>query len=99
MSEETRKGYSDFFRQQYDQQLQQLNEQLHRTIDIIPKLKHQLEMAEVIVRQDKDLLNNGSITITDYVLALKNLMIFRKNLNQYQIDALRIISEINYWEE
>jgi outer membrane protein TolC len=99
MSEETRKGYSDFFRQQYDQQLQQLNEQLLRTMDIIPKLKHQLEMAEVIVRQDKDLLNNGGITITDYVLALKNLKIFRKNLNQYQVDALRIINEINYWEE
>jgi outer membrane protein TolC len=99
MSEETRKGYADFFRQQYDQQLQQLNEQLLRIMDIVPKLKHQLEMAEVIVRQDKDLLNQGGITIIDYVLALKNLMIFRKNLNQYQVDALRIINEINYWEE
>ena len=98
MSEETRKGYEDFFRKQYDSQLQQLNNELQRTQAMIPKLVQQLSVAESIVRLDRDLLNNGGISVTDFVIAVKNLMNFRSNLNKYQVKELRIMNEINYWE-
>jgi len=99
LSEETRKGYKDFFSQQYDQQVHQLNIELRRTQDVIPKLEQQLKVAESIIKLDRDLLNNGGITITDFVIAVKNLVTFKQNLIQYQVKALRIINEINYWEE
>ena len=98
LSEETRKGYSDFFKQQYTQQFHQLNNELRQTQDIIPKLEEQLKIAESIIKFDSDLLNNGGITITDYVIAIKNLLTFKQNLNHYRVKALKIINEINYWE-
>ena len=99
MSEETRKGYEDFFRQQYDRQLLQLNDELKRTYEIVPKLKQQYTLAESIVRQDKELLNMGGISVIDFVIAVKNLITIKQNLNQNEIKVLRIINEINYWEE
>ncbi len=99
MSEETRKGYEDFFRQQYDRQLLQLNDELKRTFEIVPKLKQQYTLAESIVRQDKELLNMGGISVIDFVIAVKNLITIKQNLNQNEIKVLRIINEISYWEE
>jgi outer membrane protein TolC len=99
LSEDTRKGYEDFFKQQYSQQVQQLNKELRQTLDVIPKLEQQLKIAESIIRLDRDLLNNGGITITDFVIAVKNLVTFTQNLNEYQVKVLRISNEINYWQE
>jgi outer membrane protein TolC len=99
ISEETRKGYEDYFRQQYDGHLLQLNDELKRTKEIVPRLKQQYALAESIVRQDKELLNIGGFSVTDFVIAVKNLVTIKQNLNQYEIKVLRLINEINYWEE
>jgi outer membrane protein TolC len=99
ISEETRRGYEDFFSQQYDHHLLQLKDELKRTMDIIPRLKQQYTLAESIARQDKELLNTGGISLTDFVIAVKNLVSIKQNLNQNEIKVLRIINEINYWEE
>ncbi len=98
-TELTRQNYRNFFGIQYHQQLRQLNESLKRTSDLIPRLRTHLGLAESIVRQDKLLLNSGGISITDYVIALKNYLTIQSNLNQYQIRVLQIINEINYWKE
>jgi hypothetical protein len=68
-------------------------------MDIIPRLKQQYTLAESIARQDKELLNTGGISLTDFVIAVKNLVSIKQNLNQNEIKVLRIINEINYWEE
>jgi len=99
VSEETRKFYRDFFVTQYNQQISRLNSELRLTMDIFPKLEKQLEFAEDLIRQDRLLLNTGGISITDYLLALKNDILFKKNINQYRIRILQIINEINYWRE
>jgi len=98
-TELTRQNYQDFFRIQYNQQLWQLKESLKRTNDLIPRLRKHLDLAESIVRQDKQLLNSGGISITDYVIALKNYVTIQANLNHYQIRVLQIINEINYWKD
>jgi outer membrane protein TolC len=99
ISEDTRKGYEEFFRQQFNRQLAQLHDELNRTNEVIPKLKKQYSLAESLVRQDKELLNMGEVSVSDLVIAMKNLISIRQNLNQNEIKVLRIINEINYWEE
>ncbi|MCX6251577.1 MAG: TolC family protein [Bacteroidetes bacterium] len=99
VSEETRKFYRDFFASQYDQQISQLNSELRLTMEVFPKLGKQLELSEDLIRQDKVLLNTGGISVTDYILALKNEILFKNNINQYRIRILQIINEINYWRE
>ena len=98
-TEETRCDYRDFFSNQYNQQLRQLNEELRRTRGLLPRIGAQLNLAETIINQDKRLLESGGISITDYVIALKNYVIIQSNLNQFRIKVLQLMNEINYWKE
>jgi outer membrane protein TolC len=96
IAENTRMNYSGYFKQQFSQQLQQLYSALKQTQEIIPMVSQQLDFAESVIRQEKYLVNTGNISITDYVTALRNYVSVKRNLNQYQLKILQIITEINY---
>jgi len=98
-TEQTRSRYRDFFKIQYNQQLVQLSSELKRTRDIIPRITQQLQVVQTIIMQDRELLDNGGISITDYVIALKNYQTIQANINQCRIRILQIQNEINYWIE
>ena len=98
-TEETRKYYEDSFRRQYDQQIQQLNDELLKTQQLIPQLMKQLDLFKELIHQDHILINQGAISITDYITALKNYIASRKELNQNQIKKLQIMNEINFWNQ
>lgn len=95
-TEATRKNYQDSFRRQYDQQLQQLNDELLKTRQLIPQLIKQLDLFNELIHQDQILVNQGAISITDFITTLKNYITSRKDLNQNQVKKLQIINEINY---
>jgi outer membrane protein TolC len=96
-SEETRRNYQNYFSMQYDRQLEQMNEELRKTREMMPQLSGQLNLAGSIILQSKELINIGSMSITDYLIAIRNYMAIQKNLNRYEIKMLQIINEINYW--
>jgi hypothetical protein len=99
LSENTRSNYAGYFKQQLNQQLTQLYNELKQTQEIIPQVVQQVSFAESVIKQDKYLLNSGNISITDYILALKNYISVKRNLNIYQVKILQIITEINYWNQ
>jgi outer membrane protein TolC len=97
--EETRKIYEQFFQVQYNEQLRQLNDELDMTLDMMPQISQELELAETVIRHDRELLNNGSIPVTEFLLALRNYISIQQYKNQYEVKALQIINEINYWRQ
>ncbi len=99
ISEETRRNYEQYFRVQYNEQLRQLNQELEMTRDLIPQIRQELDLAEAIISLDKDLINNGSISVTDYLLALRNYISIQQYKNQYEVKIRQIINEINYWRQ
>lgn len=99
IAENTRTNYAGYFKQQFSQQLQQLYTELKKTQEIIPEVNQQLGFAESVIKQEKYLINAGNISVTDYVTALKNYISVKRNLNQYQVKILQIITEINYWTQ
>jgi hypothetical protein len=99
IAENTRSNYEDYFKKQYNQQLQQLYSELKKTREIIPHVTQQLDFAEMVIKQDKSLLNTGNISIIEYVTALRNYISVKRNLNQYQVRILQIMTEINYWNQ
>jgi outer membrane protein TolC len=99
ISEETRRNYEQYFRVQYNEQLRQLNQELEMTRNLIPQIKQELDLAEAIISQDKDLISNGSISVTDYLLALRNYISIQQYKNQYEVKVRQIINEINYWRQ
>ena len=69
------------------------------TREMIPRANRRLEYAESVINHDRYLLNTGNISITEYVIALKDYITVKRNLNQYRIKALQITTEINYWNQ
>jgi outer membrane protein TolC len=99
IAEDTRMNYEASFKKQYSQQVQQLYSELKKTREIIPQVTQQLDFAEMVIKQDENLLNTGNISIIEYVTGLNNYISVKRNLNQYQIRILQIITEINYWNQ
>jgi len=99
ISENSRTNYSQFFKQQFSQQLQQLYRELQMTKDILPKINEQLDLEESVISQQRNLINMGSISITEYVTSLKDYITIKRSINQYQVKILQIVTEINYWNQ
>ncbi len=98
-TEETRKYYQDYFKRQYDVQLQQLKDELARTKSMIREIDKQITTSALLVKTYKELLEKGGLPVTDYVFAIKNYITIKRNSNQYQKRILQIINEINYWRQ
>jgi len=96
--EDIRAGYAVAFKQQYYQQLQQWLDELDQTRALLPAVRSQVRNMELLVNQEKELVNKGSGSITDYLIAVKNYLSVRKSLTQYEVRLLQIQNEINYWK-
>ena len=99
VEEETRRNYQDFFRTQYNAQLRQLKDELDKVRLLARDNEKQLELVKQLVLEEKAMLNIGALPITDYILALKNLVEAVHEGIQYQIRAQYILNEINFWKQ
>jgi outer membrane protein TolC len=96
LSENTRANYQVFFKSQYYQQIQQLNNDLEAAIELTADLKNQLSTSEELIKMAKAQLNIGNMLVIDYITALKNYMGIHRNLNQSQLKILQTTNELNF---
>jgi hypothetical protein len=73
--------------------------ELEKIRDLGHENEKQIALATELVKQDKTSLNIGSLSITDYILALKNLIEAKHSGIIYQIRAQFILNEINFWKQ
>jgi len=99
MREETRISYQENFRFRYHAQLRQLQHELETTRSFMKENEKQVSLVQELVDADKALLNIGALPISDYILALKNLMMVKHNGLQNQIRVQYILNEINFWKQ
>lgn len=93
----TNLAYKTNFNKQYLQQQLMLNQKLKQAIDIENQLKTQLEITEALIEADKKLLLTGDAQITDFVIAIGNLIVINNNISQNNTNKLQLVNEINYW--
>lgn len=96
-SEQIRQSYLDFSRNRYRQQLAQLYQQLQQTDDIIRQAQEVVDYTQVLVEAHGKLLQTGNASVTDYVLAVNNLLNARHTVVQSMNNRMQIINQINYW--
>jgi len=96
--EDSRSGYAAAFKREYDQRLQQLLKELDQTSALLPLDQSQTRNSELLVSQQRELVSKGAGSITDYLIAVKNYLSARRNLNQHEVRILQIRNEINYWK-
>lgn len=97
IEERTRQRKKDFFYNQYQQQVQQLQQQLREVENLAGSVNKQIDYLETLIKVDGKLLETGDIRITDFVLALNNYITAKNLVVQNQIAEYLIIQQLNYW--
>ena len=97
IAESTRSNYQAYYKLQYKQQVDMLNQQLEANARLVNDLKAQVAYSEKLLDMIKIQLDKGDISITDLILAIRNDLSIRNNLNVNQVKQMMIINELNYW--
>lgn len=97
IAERTRQVKRDFFMQQQQQQVLQLMKQLSETDKLIEQVNKQIQYTETLITVNEKLLATGDIRITDFILSLNNYFTARNLVTQNYINRLKIINQLNYW--
>ena len=93
----TNLAYKTNFNKQYQQQLLLLQQKLKQVIAIEHQLESQLQIADALIDANKKLLLTGDAQITDFVIAIGNVISINNTISQNKINKLQLINEINYW--
>lgn len=99
LQESTRVANRNFFMNQYNQQIAQLNFQLHATDDLFQKLQKQIEYTRTLIVAYGKLLQTGDVKVTDFVTAITNYLNSQNAYRQNLISRLRIMNQINYYNQ
>ena len=90
-------AYKINFQKKYQQQIIMLNQQLQQIDVLNNQLQSQLKIVEALIEANKKLLVTGDAQITEYAIALGNLITINNSISQNSISRLQLINEINYW--
>ncbi|HEU4789628.1 MAG TPA: TolC family protein [Flavobacterium sp.] len=93
----TNLAYKNHFNKQYKQQLLILNQKLKQAVETGNQLQSQLQITDALIEADKKLLLSGDAQITDFVIAIGNVITLNNSISQNKINKLLLINEINYW--
>ena len=93
----TNLAYKANFNKQYQQQLLILNQKLKQAVAIENQLQSQLQIVDALIEANKKLLLTGDAQITDFVIAIGNVITINNSISQNKINKLQLINEINYW--
>jgi outer membrane protein TolC len=99
IEERTRLTNKGFFINQYNQQVSQLNIQLHATDQLFDKIKQQVEFTRTLIQAYGKLLETSDVKVTDVVVAITNYLNAQNSYRQNLISRLKILNQINYWNQ
>ena len=97
LSEQTRQYYREFFTRQYGQQVNQLILQLKENQGLTGRIIRQVAYSQALVDANRKLLEKGDVSVTEFILAISNLLTTRNLLIQNEIEKYQLISQLNYW--
>ena len=89
--------YKNFFLNHHAAEIASIESELEANNIIRQQLKDQLKTSQTLINVSKQQLEQGTIVITDFVLAVKNQLSIQAQLNQNQLKKLSLINELNYW--
>jgi hypothetical protein len=98
IAERTRSKNREFFENQYAQAIAQLQQQLTAIENLLGPLTSQIKYIKTLIDADGKLLETGDIKMTDYILAINNLITAQNLVTQNTLSRYQIINQLNYWE-
>ena len=99
IEENNRLKNKNFFINQYNQQVRQLSIQLNATSQLFEKIQQQVDYTRALIIADQKLLATGDVRVTDLVVAITNYLAAQNSYRQNFVGRLKIINQINYWNQ
>ena len=99
IEERSRLRNKSFFKNQYDQQVAQLTIQLNSINRLFERIKQQVDFTRALIMAYDKLFETGDVRITDFVNAISNYLNAQNSYRQNFINRLKIINQINYWNQ
>ena len=96
LTENTRSAYQTNFRNQYNQQIEQLFDELKSLRILGSQLEKQLSTSEQLAGALRGQLETGIIQMTEYINAIRNLRNINKSISDNNIRIQQVINELNY---
>ena len=97
VTEQSRQNYQDFSRRQYQQQLEQLYQQLDETEGLIRQAQTVIQSTRQLMEAYSKQLQTGDAAVTDYILSIHHLMNAQHVITLQMNYKMQIINQINYW--
>jgi outer membrane protein TolC len=89
--------YKEFFLKQHAQQLDLLKQQINDQDGLYQQVNEQIKFTKSLIRVDSRLLQTGDIRIADFVIAINNYMAAQNLMRQTNINRLKLVNQLNYW--
>ena len=99
IEERNRQINKDFFINQYNQQIAQLNSQLQATDLLFQKINKQVAYTKTLISAYEKLLQTGDVKVTEFVTAITNYVNAQNAYRQNFVSRLKIMSQLNYWNQ
>ena len=97
IEQQTAIANKSFFKDQYTQQLNLLKQQIQDQGTLYQKIKEQIKFSKSLIDVNHKLLQTGDIRIADFVIAINNYLSAQNLLRQTNINRLKLINQLNYW--
>ena len=97
IEEDTRLHYKNYFFFQRQQELSRLRNELKEIEESIKLFTQQKNLTDQMVQSSRQMLDAGTMPITDYLLMIRNYRELGSSLNQARYRKLQLINELNYF--
>ena len=97
IEQRTNVAYKDFFSIQHTQQINLLKQQINDQNSLYQKINEQIKFTKSLIEVDSRLLQTGDITVADFVIAINNYLSAQQLYRQTNINRLKLINQLNYW--
>ncbi len=94
---QTGSAYHSYFATQQKQQIDLLQQQIAATEGLYLQIKEQVKITGDLIAIDRKLLHTGDIRIADFIIAINNFMVAQNLFRQTDINRLKLINQLNYW--
>lgn len=97
IEQRTNLAYKEFFQSQHTQQINLLKQQINDQNSLFQKINEQIKFTKSLIEVDSRLLQTGDIMVAEFVLAINNYLSAQNLYRQTQINRLKLINQLNYW--
>ena len=95
LQQETRRRYNDFERNQYKQQVGQIQNQIKQYRQMIATANEQLKYSKTLIDANLKQLPTGDVKVTDFILSINNYINLKSGLIQFETTLYNFYNTLN----